>query len=126
MSIWSVLLAMQGFEYDGPAGVIGFSPIWEPDNHASFFSTAEGWGLFSQQRGESRLVASLDLRFGELSLNEIQLAIPERKRAKEVYVRVSEARYEFKTLQQAQDVKLQLEETIQLKRGDKLEIAILY
>ena len=49
MSVWSILLACQGYIYDGPAGVIGFKPVWKPEDHKSFFSAAEGWGLFTQR-----------------------------------------------------------------------------
>ena len=35
MSSWSVLLAMQGFLYDGPQQTIGFRPTWKPDNSIS-------------------------------------------------------------------------------------------
>ncbi|MFH1265344.1 MAG: GH116 family glycosyl-hydrolase, partial [Planctomycetota bacterium] len=36
MSVWSMLTAAQGYVYDGPAGRIGFKPVWQPDDHASF------------------------------------------------------------------------------------------
>ncbi|MBN1343922.1 MAG: glucosylceramidase, partial [Phycisphaerae bacterium] len=45
MSIWSMLTACQGFVHDGPAGVIGFAPVWRAEDHVSFFTAAEGWGL---------------------------------------------------------------------------------
>lgn len=64
MSVWSLLLASQGFSYDGPAGEIGFAPVWRPDDHVSFFTVAEGWGVYAQRAGE----ATLDLRYGRLHL----------------------------------------------------------
>lgn len=76
MSVWSILLACQGFSYDGPAGSIGFRPQWRPDDHASFFTAAEGWGLFTQRRRGNALAAKLDLRYGRLRLERITLAAP--------------------------------------------------
>lgn len=73
LSVWSALLALQGFIYDGPAGRIGFRPVLNPENHASFFTVAEGYGLFSQKQGANQLKASIDLREGELRLTEIIL-----------------------------------------------------
>jgi len=32
-SAWSLLLAGQGFIYDGPLARIGFKPVWQPDDH---------------------------------------------------------------------------------------------
>lgn len=68
MSSWSLLLACQGFIYEGPAGKIGFRPTWNPDNHASFFTAAEGWGLFTQQRSDDRQTMRIDLRYGRLAI----------------------------------------------------------
>ncbi|MGQ9731403.1 MAG: GH116 family glycosyl-hydrolase [Candidatus Zipacnadales bacterium] len=71
MSIWSVLLACQGFIYDGPAGVIGFTPIWRPEDHHSFFTAAEGWGVFHQSRTVSAQKETLELRYGSLRLRSL-------------------------------------------------------
>ena len=73
LSVWSALLALQGFNYDGPAGRIGFRPRFKPEDHASFFTVAEGYGLFSQKQHANQLKASIDLRDGQLRLNEISL-----------------------------------------------------
>jgi len=75
MSSWSVLLAMQGFIYDGPGKIIGFIPVWQPENHVSFFSAAEAWGLYSQKRSGKEQVSSLDVEFGTLKLKEFQTGI---------------------------------------------------
>jgi len=76
MSVWSLLLACQGFLYDGPAGVIGFRPVWKSEDHASFFSSAEGWGLFTQRRRGNSLEAKIEVRYGRLRVREIALAAP--------------------------------------------------
>ncbi|MFU8780984.1 MAG: GH116 family glycosyl-hydrolase, partial [Kiritimatiellia bacterium] len=72
MSSWSVLLALQGFIYDGPRGLIGFKPVWKPENHRSFFTSAAGWGLFTRQRDEQgRQTDRLELKFGTLTVREL-------------------------------------------------------
>ncbi|MCR4413092.1 MAG: GH116 family glycosyl-hydrolase, partial [Thermoguttaceae bacterium] len=76
MSVWSLLLATQGFVYDGPAQKIGFRPVWKPDDHASFFTAAEGWGVFRQRRTANAQTASLDLRYGRLPVRTLVLALP--------------------------------------------------
>jgi uncharacterized protein (DUF608 family) len=77
MSVWSLLLACQGFLYEGPAKRIGFLPVWKPEDHASFFSASEGWGLFTQTRKGPKLKAVLDLRWGTLMVKEFILASTE-------------------------------------------------
>ena len=48
MSAWSLLVACQGLLLEGPRGLLGFRPKWQPEDHRSFFNTAESWGLFVQ------------------------------------------------------------------------------
>jgi hypothetical protein len=76
MSVWSLLLACQGFDYDGPSRKIGFDPVWKPDDHRSFFTTAEGWGLFTQKRSSSSQTNRIELTFGRLWITDISLGIP--------------------------------------------------
>ncbi|MGC8667150.1 MAG: GH116 family glycosyl-hydrolase [Chthonomonadales bacterium] len=73
MSVWALLLAAQGFLYDGPAGTIGFKPVWHPERHASFFTGAEGWGLFRQSRSGGRQRSSIELAWGTLLVRRILL-----------------------------------------------------
>ena len=73
LSNWSVLLAAQGFKYDGPRGFISFNPTWRPMSHTSFFSAAAGWGLFKQQVNDGIQCCSIELRYGTLPLQTLQL-----------------------------------------------------
>ena len=50
MASWGCLISLCGFLYDGPAGRLGFSPRWQPDNFQAFFTAAEGWGTLEQTR----------------------------------------------------------------------------
>jgi len=76
MSVWSILLACQGFVHDGPAGVIGFRPVWQPSDHASFFSAAEGWGLYSQRRKGLGQRHRIEVAMGGLSVQALELETP--------------------------------------------------
>ncbi len=73
MSVWSILLACQGFIYDGPAGKIGFRPVWQPTNHMSFFTAAEGYGFFVQNRSQYGQSDAISISSGLLSINTIVL-----------------------------------------------------
>jgi len=92
MSNWSILLACQGFVYDGPEGVLGFKPVWMPEDHASFFTAAEGWGLFSQKRvGRSprhgRQLQRIELKYGRVDLRELVFELAAGAAAAEVVVK---------------------------------------
>jgi len=86
MSSWSALLAMQGFIYDGPKQKIGFKPTWQPEDHASFFTTSKAWGLFTQRQTANEQTARLAIKFGSVDLREIILAALEGKTADNVSV----------------------------------------
>lgn len=73
MSSWGILLAAQGFHYCGPDKWIEFNPTVKPENHSSFFSTAQGWGLFTQKRSNKRQENTLELEHGTLELQAITL-----------------------------------------------------
>lgn len=76
MSSWSILLALEGYNYNGYRGEISFNPRINYDDFKGFFSTESGWRLFVQRRTDNRQVNKLILRYGNLSLNRISLKIP--------------------------------------------------
>jgi len=86
MSIWSMLLACQGFVYDGPAGRIGFRPVWKPDDHVSFWSGAEGWGLFTQKRAARQQAERIEVRHGRLAVRTLLFELPPEARPSKISV----------------------------------------
>jgi len=74
MSAYAVFLALCGFDYDGPAGHIGFAPKLTPENFKAAFTAAEGWGSFSQKAEGGNLKAEIALKWGKLRLRSISLA----------------------------------------------------
>jgi len=90
MSVWSILLACQGFIYDGPAACIGFKPVWQPENHVSFFTGADGYGLFRQRRENGQQVAEIELKRGQLEVREMVFELPNNIEPKGVVVHLDE------------------------------------
>lgn len=87
LSSWSVLLALQGFSYDGSQHTIGFNPVWQPENHQSFFSASEGWGAFKQIQNESNQTSVIAVKYGNVTVRQIQLTVPEKKQVIQVSVK---------------------------------------
>jgi uncharacterized protein (DUF608 family) len=79
MSSWGVLLALEGFTYDGPIGVIGLAPKIGAEKFQGFFSGAEGWGVLAQRRTDSLQVDSIHVCYGKLAIREVQVELPEGK-----------------------------------------------
>ncbi|MDQ8183491.1 GH116 family glycosyl-hydrolase [Pelagicoccus sp. SDUM812005] len=73
MASYSAFMALCGYRYDGPAGKLGFGPRMQQEDFRAAFTTAEGWGQFTQQVQSSKLVAGVELRYGQLELKEFAL-----------------------------------------------------
>lgn len=84
MASYGVYLAACGFGYHGPRGQISFAPRLSPENFKGAFTTAEGWGSFTQRRKAGTTACSILLRWGRLKLNAIKLALPEHADRKSV------------------------------------------
>ncbi|WP_171683980.1 GH116 family glycosyl-hydrolase [Paenibacillus planticolens] len=76
LSSWSLLLALQGFTYDAPHQAIGFAPTWQPNDHKSFFTAANGYGTFSQKLDNGGQIDSINLASGTLELKTFSVSVP--------------------------------------------------
>ena len=77
MASYGVYIAASGFTYHGPKEEIGFSPKLNPENFKAAFTTAEGWGAFSQKLEDKKLTSSVEIKYGSVKVRAINLGIPE-------------------------------------------------
>jgi hypothetical protein len=70
---YAMLLAVSGFQYDGPQGVIGFAPKLDPEHFKGPFTAAAGWGTFEQSRTGTAWRATLTVKHGSLRLTTLRL-----------------------------------------------------
>jgi len=122
MSSWAVLLAVCGFQYDGPAGVIGFAPRMNPDRFRAAFTTAEGWGTFSQQRNENEQTDSMLLRWGTLSVKTLSFELPEETRVTSVRAAIDGDELPSSWVQDNGRVTVNLTDRITIERGEEMEV----
>ena len=73
MASYGALIAISGFEYDGPERRIGFAPRLTPENFKAPFTAAEGWGSYSQKIIGESLRADLEVKYGKLPLRSVSL-----------------------------------------------------
>jgi hypothetical protein len=76
MSSWSLLIASQGQILEGPQGILGFNPRWQPEDHRSFYTAPEAWGLFIQRRQDKQQIDRIEVRHGRLRLKELVFELP--------------------------------------------------
>ena len=91
MASYGVFLAACGFENHGPKGMIGFAPKITPENFRSAFTSAEGWGLFSQSRTKGNQHCKIELKYGQLTIKSIRLELGETADSNSVKVKLKSA-----------------------------------
>ena len=74
-SSWSIVEALQGLVYTGAQQTIAFAPTFQPDNHVSFFTAGNTWGLFSQTRSGNQQTETLALSYGSLPLQHASFVL---------------------------------------------------
>ena len=124
MSVWSMLLACQGYVYEGPAAKVGFRPVWKPEDHKTFFTAAEGWGLFSQKRAGGLQTERIEVRFGRLRVKTLLFQLPEGAKPQAVTVHLGDRQLEAKHGTKDGDVQIELTEPVVVETGGALEIEI--
>ena len=73
MASYAAFMAVCGYRYDGPEGKLAFGPRMQQDNFRAAFTTAEGWGRFSQRVQGGRQENAIELRYGKLHLKQLSL-----------------------------------------------------
>lgn len=124
MSVWSMLLASQGFIYDGDAGLIGFKPVWKPDDHKSFFTVGDGYGLFIQRRKSGKQTDRIELKSGSLKVKSLVFKISRDMHPSEVEVISSYGKSAADYSVVNGLLSITLNPCITMSQGDTLEVVI--
>jgi uncharacterized protein (DUF608 family) len=74
MASYGVFIAACGSEYHGPKGHLAFDPRIRPQDFRAAFTSAEGWGAFSQKIAGTKKIAALEIKWGKLRLKTFALA----------------------------------------------------
>jgi len=117
MSSWGLIIACQGLVLDGPQGVIGFRPRWQPEDHRSFYTASEGWGLFIQERGAGRQTDEIQVRHGRLRVRELVFEVPEGAGTLRAEVTAAGEAVPARVQREGDDVRLVLAQTAEIAEG---------
>jgi len=124
MSSWSLLLAAQGYHYDGPAGRIRFEPRLGPENHRSFFTAAQGWGSFAQKRTARSQTNELRIDYGQCTLKSVGLKTARPRRSVRADVMLDGQRVAATVRTDGQDVAVDFAQPITIRQGQTLRISL--
>lgn len=84
MASYGSYLNICGFHCHGPKGYLSFSPQLSPEDFRAAFTSAEGWGTFSQKIHGSVQKAQIHLKYGKLKLRALALTLDVGVRASEI------------------------------------------
>jgi hypothetical protein len=121
MASYGVYLAACGFEYDGPKQHIGFAPKLMPENFKCAFTSAEGWGSFSQKVEDGRLQATIMVRWGKLKLKTLAL---EDAAANSVQVSINGNAVQAKLTRDGQRVLIEWDQQLEIATDARLGIIL--
>jgi len=120
MASYGTFISACGFDYDGPNGFISFAPKMNPDKCKVPFTSASGWGSYEQLQNEHNFTAKLNVAYGSLRLNKISLAPT---------IHITKAKVNLggkiingKLNKQNQGYQFEFENTIELKKGQILQV----
>jgi len=129
LASWSLILALSGYRYSAPHEAIGFSPRITPEKFACFYSTGTGWGLFKQSATRKIQSAELILRYGRLTLREVELTWARKvrpPRAPAVIVKANRRAIYADATTNRGTVTVRFREPIALNAGQRLTIRLSY
>jgi hypothetical protein len=121
MSSWSMLLALSGYEYDGPAGHLRFTPRHSPENHKSFFTGPEGWGTLRQTRHGGTQTNQLTMTEGRLRVARLHLD----SGAKSAHVTVGGKTVKAAVKQAVQGLQVVFALPVVIEAGQSLEVRLV-
>jgi hypothetical protein len=123
MASYGIYNALCGFDYHRPKGILGFDPKIDPENFKSAFISAEGWGSFSQTLKNERQTNVLELNYGKLKINNVEVVLDGKFGLKSVQALLNGQIEEVKYAQAGLNISIQFNEMM-LNTNDKFELKI--
>jgi hypothetical protein len=70
--------------------LLAFAPRFRPADFRAAFTTAEGWGTFSQKREPNKQIERIEVKYGSLALKELRFELAEGFRPDKLRVLVGD------------------------------------
>jgi uncharacterized protein (DUF608 family) len=122
MSSWSLLLALSGYEYDGPAKSLRFTPRMTPEKFKSFFAGPEGWGSLTQLREGEAQKNAIAVAEGTFAVTRLVLA--PKGEVKKAEVTAAGKKIEAALKLEGGEAIITLSSSATLNAGESLEVTL--
>jgi hypothetical protein len=124
MASYGVFLAACGYEHHGPKGHLGFAPRLTLENFKCAFTTAEGWGSFSQKAEDRSLKAEVAVKWGQLRLRTLALVPQAGFEPAKVVVTMAGKEVAATLAMKGSKAEIKLSEDLVVKAGEKVEFML--
>lgn len=122
MASYGTFISACGFEHDGPSGHIGWAPRGQAENFKAAFTSAEGWGSFSQQRRVGTQRCAIEVAHGRLRLKTLALELPEGSQNSRVQVLVGGRRVASSSAMSGRRLLVTLAAEAVVQAGQRVEV----
>ncbi|RLF25291.1 MAG: hypothetical protein DRM97_02380 [Thermoprotei archaeon] len=128
MSVWAILLALEGLHYNASRGVLSFMPIINEDDFKAPFALLGSWGSMVQRRSGRRQENLILLRYGSLRLRVLRLKLPEEAKGKELKILITLDGREIahKWSLEENILSIEMEKELIIKEDETLKVAITW
>lgn len=124
MASYGLFTAACGFEHHGPKGYVGFSPRITPDNFKAAFTSAAGWGTFSQRREDGRQTERIEVKYGRLKVKTLAFDLPEGASATSVAAALDDAPLDAEFAQECDRVVVTLASPVIVETNKTLNVVL--
>jgi uncharacterized protein (DUF608 family) len=124
LASWSCLLAISGFEYDGPAGMLGMAPRIDAGDFRCFFSASEGWGTLQQTRGDGEQQNVVAVRWGTLRVRELRFEVAAGHAVGKATVTVGGAAVTARMKQDGAAMQVAFEQAVVVAAGGAIDVRL--
>ena len=122
MASYGVFIAACGFEYHGPKGHLAFDPRIGPEDFRAAFTSAEGWGTFSQKITGTKKTAALEIKWGKLRLKPSPL--PPKTLPASVQAQMNGKEVALSSRFEDGRVLITFDPNLAMAKGDQLQITL--
>lgn len=124
MASYGSFITACGFEYHGPKGYIRFAPKWSADNFKAPFTSAQGWGTYSQRKIAGKQLHRLELKYGLLELQMISFEKLNQQKTEKVSVMLGAQPIPAHFKQQGTTIVITLLKSLQVQVNQHLTITV--
>jgi hypothetical protein len=124
MASHGVYLAACGYEYHGPAAYLAFAPRLTPETFKCAFTTAQGWGSYTQQLTANSFKGTVAIKWGTLRVQELAFEMPDAFQPTVAKVLVNGKPLDAKLKVEHRRVRVQLASASTIDCGQSIEVAL--